>query len=591
METQRSPSNDVLLAAVDLGPVAGHVLAGAAVLARMLDAPLHVRHVSERAAPGAAASERVNALVRRDEEALHTLLRRAAPKLSAASSGVRTGRAAEVIACDAHQLGATMIVLGPHTGSELGARMFGTTADRIVRTARIPCLVVRAPLEWPLPAIAVATDFSAAAKEALCVAARLAAAARARGAAPALHLLHVAQPLVDDAAAQEHERDILGKQLAGLETKLKAGSDVAVHSEVVFAPNVSETIADWAARHPGTLLVMGTVGAGAPRRLLLGGVAGRVARDAAAPVLLVPLPASRPRSIAHETPRLECVVSGVDFGAESIAAAEWTGAVFAAGARQLLVHAVEVPDNAAFLGEPGLHERLGIELHAQEAERLGALFPDVDAAMRIVLDGRPADVLAAVAREQAADLVTIGGPSRHRPWDLLGSTADQLIRCSPVPVLVVRGRPVGPPRRILASVDASARSIDVLRRAGWLAARYGAEVHVAHVLSPRYVGAARMVSGMLAARELEDAYEAQTLTWLRRLVETAHLDAAACRLWVRTGDPAWELLALQQRIDADLVVIGSRGAGFVGRALAGSVSHAVLRGATCSVLLVRNGED
>jgi nucleotide-binding universal stress UspA family protein len=43
--------------------------------------------------------------------------------------------------------------------------------------------------------------------------------------------------------------------------------------------------------------------------------------------------------------------------------------------------------------------------------------------------------------------------------------------------------------------------------------------------------------------------------------------------------------------EADLIVVGSHGYGFLGRALLGSVSDAVIHHAPCSVLVVKTQED
>jgi nucleotide-binding universal stress UspA family protein len=56
---------------------------------------------------------------------------------------------------------------------------------------------------------------------------------------------------------------------------------------------------------------------------------------------------------------------------------------------------------------------------------------------------------------------------------------------------------------------------------------------------------------------------------------------------VRLGDPVREILDLAVEIGADLIVLGSHGYGAVGRLLIGSVSEAVLHGARCPVLIVR----
>jgi nucleotide-binding universal stress UspA family protein len=56
---------------------------------------------------------------------------------------------------------------------------------------------------------------------------------------------------------------------------------------------------------------------------------------------------------------------------------------------------------------------------------------------------------------------------------------------------------------------------------------------------------------------------------------------------LRMGEVALEIVALAEELQADLIVMGSRGLGGVRRALMGSVSDSVVRHAHCPVLVVR----
>lgn len=56
---------------------------------------------------------------------------------------------------------------------------------------------------------------------------------------------------------------------------------------------------------------------------------------------------------------------------------------------------------------------------------------------------------------------------------------------------------------------------------------------------------------------------------------------------VRFGSPSIQVLEVAKEIDADLIVMGSHGRGFVAGALIGSVSQRVLHQAKCPVLIVK----
>ena len=59
---------------------------------------------------------------------------------------------------------ADLIVLGSHSGSEVAARWRGTTAERVVRSSDVPCLVVTREVHLPIRHAGVATDFTPSAR-------------------------------------------------------------------------------------------------------------------------------------------------------------------------------------------------------------------------------------------------------------------------------------------------------------------------------------------------------------------------------------------------------------------------------------------
>ena len=165
-------------------------------------------------------------------------------------------------------------------------------------------------------------------------------------------------------------------------------------------------------------------------------------------------------------PTLDRVVVGVDFAEPAAAAAAWTAGHFAPGVELVLVHAVYVPEPPRFLEH--LYSpterlidvaRVGAEQQLRDLSRAISaplIWPEV----RV---GKPDEVIAGVASEYTAGLIVIG-PHAERPGrgGHLGSTAERVLWRAPCPVLVAKGMGGGPPLRLLAAVDGSEITGEVL---------------------------------------------------------------------------------------------------------------------------------
>ena len=86
-----------------------------------------------------------------------------------------------------------------------------------------------------------------------------------------------------------------------------------------------------------------------------------------------------------------------------------------------------------------------------------------------------------------------------------------------------------------------------------------------------------------AARRLSGQRDDPALNEARALAEERGIDARVVRL---AGEPAKAIAAYADELDADLLVLGSRGLGSVTGALAGSVSHALLKRLKRPVVIV-----
>jgi nucleotide-binding universal stress UspA family protein len=137
------------------------------------------------------------------------------------------------------------------------------------------------------------------------------------------------------------------------------------------------------------------------------------------------------------------------------------------------------------------------------------------------------------------------------------------------------------PEKILLATDGSEDARLAARAAADLSEKTGAELHVIHawqyvphpVLDPKQYEEE-------AWRLLKE--QTQLITAAGATVTESHLKMA----------PAVDgILDLGEEIGGDLIVLGSRGHGPIGRLLLGSVSEGVVHHATCPVLVLRGGQD
>jgi len=266
---------------------------------------------------------------------------------------------------------------------------------------------------------------------------------------------------------------------------------------------------------------------------------------------------------------LERILMGVTFDPPTIDAARWIRTVLAPDAELLLVHCQEKEDAD---GPP-------------PKERLEAVAADAAPGARVLaLTGDPEKVLPEQAAEHHADLLALGprGTSGSGP----GNTAASILAGSRIPVLVVRESAAGPPRQILASVDDSPVAELVLRWTRFLTERFGAEAAVLHAVSSAHYGT---VSAVSSSRGTETALAkgmAGARRWLEEQVAAAGIAGAAAAVEVREGAPGETIVERSLDGRTDLVVMGSRGAGLLGRTLLGSTAASVVARAHCPVFVV-----
>ena len=280
-----------ILAATDLGPASDEVVRAAAALAERTGARLHLLNALEIGQLPGMENPTYPDRVQQANDLLAGQARRVAGATAVESLTVVQHAAHRAIEARASEVGADLVVVGPHRGGPAGARFLGTTADRVIRTADVPTLVVRGPLAFPLRRIGVPTDLSPPAAGALDAALALAAACGdSAGPGPEIRVFYVGWSVERADGPAIWEKDLSSKLVAQVEEAVAraGGGPLHIRTEVVWGIAPAESIAEHARAEQMDLLVLGTHGQGGLRRLLVGSVASGVASQAPCPVLLVP---------------------------------------------------------------------------------------------------------------------------------------------------------------------------------------------------------------------------------------------------------------------------------------------------------------
>jgi nucleotide-binding universal stress UspA family protein len=256
--------------------------------ARAAGATLHLVHAfSPMPAEGWGASGETGELQREEEDRLRAALAAQASRVGAGEHSLVAGPPHRAMSELAERLEAGLIVLGASTGGPM-ARLLGSTADRVVRKARRPVLVVRGGLRLPPSRVLAPVDLSPLSGQAFRRGLGLLRALTGDGPSPelaALFVLSVVQrqtspqftpEQIDRLAAEELER-FVAAQAGGVEVRRR-----------VRTGNVREEILAELAETGAELAMIGTHGLGGFDRFVIGSVAADVLRDAPCSVLVLP---------------------------------------------------------------------------------------------------------------------------------------------------------------------------------------------------------------------------------------------------------------------------------------------------------------
>ena len=282
------------------------------------------------------------------------------------------------------------------------------------------------------------------------------------------------------------------------------------------------------------------------------------------------------------------VVVGVDASEAARGAAKLGALIAKAAATECrLVHAardvwadlavVQVPEQVE-----AFRRSVSDTARAQLERNLADVVPATVLERLIVKTGWPPAVLDDVLRDSGAELLVLG--AKHHSalgrW-LGGSTVQNVVRMLRTPLLVT-GAPPAAIRRVLTAVDLSYAAAPTLAAARRYAELFRAELRVLHTIEPLPI-----LPEAPPPPSLQD-YEGLLEDELKQKIWPLVGDPAVHKL-VRHGSPEVTITAEAHAWQADLIVLGSHGKGWVDRMLLGSVTERLLQHLPAPTLIVPVG--
>jgi len=288
---------------------------------------------------------------------------------------------------------------------------------------------------------------------------------------------------------------------------------------------------------------------------------------------------------------LKTVLAATDLSPNSATALD-RGALIAkaAGARYDVVHATGRGLTEAlreFLGEnvEAISGRLVEKAREQVIEAASEACGASEIGVSVhVKTGSAAEAITACAESLCSDLIVLGARGGGFLSGLsLGSTASRVIRHSGGrPVLVVKERPRQAYGRVLVAMDFSPTSETAIRLARLVAP--GAHIVLLHVFDEPLFE--ETMEHFTDSDFIASKYKEWATAELHELANAASLPPSTYTALVVRGDAKREIVAEEEKLECDLVILGKHGSHVTEELLLGSVANGVLAESQHDVLIV-----
>jgi nucleotide-binding universal stress UspA family protein len=143
---------------------------------------------------------------------------------------------------------------------------------------------------------------------------------------------------------------------------------------------------------------------------------------------------------------------------------------------------------------------------------------------------------------------------------------------------------------VLVPTDFSDASESALRYGKAMAEKFGAALHVVHVMEDLLAHAWAAEVYVSSMPQLRDEIEKESRLRLGALLTDAERKTLRAETALLAGNPFLEIVRYAKTHGVDLIVMGTHGRGPIAHMLLGSVAEKVVRKSPCPVLTVREAQ-
>jgi len=218
----------------------------------------------------------------------------------------------------------------------------------------------------------------------------------------------------------------------------------------------------------------------------------------------------------------------------------------------------------------------------------------------VIVTGDPAEQIAEYADKKNIDLIIMGtrGRSALKRW-VLGSVADKVVSASSCPAALISSKDSEDGvwgkkilHKALVILDGTEKSEVVIPYVEELASRLDMEIALLQLVEQayEYYDGAEDFSHVPVSKEKMNSIKAKTRRYLRKLADRLEGKGITVKTMVMTGDSAETIIKVAGKIDADVLVMATRGHPGISRWIFGSVRDEIVNIGNTLVLLVRAPE-